>query len=115
MQKSNSIYTGSIVYDIEYFKNLDCVNSLYLVFNDVDAYFEYIDENKYLIFTLTDKNREALENYKELWIKIKDEIETIRGTEPIKYEKDFMKLKFELNDDLLLGEILNIPVSSLVM
>ena len=70
--------TGSIVYDIEYFKNLDCVNSLYLVFNDVDAYFEYIDENKYLIFTLTDKNREALENYKELWIKIKDEIETIR-------------------------------------
>ena len=107
--------TGSIVYDIEYFKNLDCVNSLYLVFNDVDSYFEYIDENKYLIFTLTDKNREALENYKELWIKIKDEIETIRGTEPIKYEKDFMKLKFELNEDLLLGEILNIPVSSLVM
>ena len=56
---------------------------MYLVFNDVDAYFECIDENKYLIFDLTDKNKEALKNYKELCSEIKDEIETIRGTEPI--------------------------------
>ena len=28
----------SVVYDIEYFKNLDGVNSLYLVFNDIDAF-----------------------------------------------------------------------------
>ena len=91
-------------------KNLDGVNSLYLVFNDVDAYVECIDENKYLGFTLTNKNREALENYKELWSEIKDEIETIRGIEPIRYEKDFMKIKFESNDDLPLGKILNIRV-----
>ena len=58
--------TGSVGYGIKYFKNLDDVNSLYLIFNDVDAYFGCINENKYLIFTLTDKNREALENYKEL-------------------------------------------------
>ena len=32
--------TDSVVCDTEYFKNLDGVNSLYLVFNDVDAYFE---------------------------------------------------------------------------
>ena len=56
--------TNSFIYDIEYFKNLDGVNSSYLVFNDVDAYFECIDENKYLVFALTDKNREALESYK---------------------------------------------------
>ena len=48
-----------------------------------------------LVFALTDKNREALENYKELWSEIKDEIETRKGIEPIKYEKDFMKIKFE--------------------
>ena len=58
--------TDSVIYDIECFKNLDGVNSLYLAFNDVDAYFEYIDENKYLVFALTDKNREALENYEKL-------------------------------------------------
>ena len=84
--------TDSVVYDIEYFKNLNGINSLYLVFNDVDAYFECIDEIKYLVFALTDKNREALENYKELWGETKDEIETIRVIEPIKYEKSFMKI-----------------------
>ena len=56
----------SIVYDIEYFRNLDSVNSLYLVFSDVDASFEYIDENKYLVFAVADKNKKALENYREL-------------------------------------------------
>ena len=59
--------TDSVIYDIEYFKNLDGVNSLYLVFNDVDAYFQCIDENKYLVFALTLKNGEASENYKEVW------------------------------------------------
>ena len=36
--------TDIVAYEIEYFKNLDGINSLYLVFNDVDAYFECIDE-----------------------------------------------------------------------
>ena len=102
--------TDSVAYDIEYFKNLDGVNSLYLVFNDVDAYFECIDKNKCLVFALTDKNREALENYKELWSEIKDEIEIMKGIEPIKYEKDFMKTRFKSDEDLPLIKMLNIPV-----
>ena len=84
----------SFVYGIEYFTNLDGVNYLYLIFNYTDAYFEENNENKYLVFALADKNRETLENYKELWSEIKDEIEIIKGIEPIKYEKDFMKIKF---------------------
>ena len=63
-----------------------------------------------MVFALTDKNREVLENYKELWDEIKNEIEAIRGTEPIKYEKDLIKIRFESDDDLPLGTILNIPV-----
>ena len=106
--------TDSVVYDIEYFKILDGVNSLYLVFNDVVAYFEFIDENKYLVLAMTDKNREVLENYKELWDEIKNEIETIRGIEPIRYEKDFMYIRFESNDDLRLSKILNIPVCVII-
>ena len=38
--------TDSVIYEIKYFKNLDDVNSLYLVFNDIDAYSECIDKNK---------------------------------------------------------------------
>ena len=70
----------SVVYSIEYFTNLDSVNSLYLVFNDADAYFE--------------------ENYKELWDEIKVEMETIKGIEPTEYEKKFLKIKFESNNEL---------------
>ena len=73
-------------------------NILALIFNDVHAYFEEYNENKYFYFDR--KKRKALENYKELWSEIKDEIETIRGIKPIKYEKDFMKIKSELSDDL---------------
>ena len=102
--------TDSVIYDMGYFKNLEGVNSLYFILNDVDAYFEEHNENKYFVFALTDKNREALENYKELWSEVKDEIETIKGIGPIKYEKDFMKIRFESDDNLPLGRILNIPV-----
>ena len=54
-----------IIYEIEYFKNFDSASSLYLIFNNVDAYIEYNpteddDETKYLVFPFTDKNREAL-------------------------------------------------------
>ena len=57
--------TDCIIYDI-FFKNLDAVNSLYLVFNNVDPYIEEYNEDKYLIFALTGKNKEPLENYTEL-------------------------------------------------
>ena len=102
--------TDSVIYDIKHFKNLDSSNSLYLVFNNLDAYIEKSDKNKYLIFTSTDKNRKALENYTKLWSEIKEQTELISGNKVIKYEKDFMKIKFESNDDLPLGKILNIPV-----
>ena len=58
---------------------------------------------------------EALENYTELWDEVKDQIETINGANPIKYGKYFMKARFESNDDLPLGKILNIPVCLIVI
>ena len=33
----------------------------------------------------------------------------------IKYEKDFLKIKLESNDDLPLGKILNIPVCIIIV
>ena len=68
--------TDSIIYETEYFKNLDSENSLYLIFDNVNAYIEYNptgddSKTKYLVFPFTEKNREALENYTELWMKLK--------------------------------------------
>ena len=112
--------TDSVVYDIEYFTNLDDVNFLHFVFDNVDAYIECNSAeenngNKCLVFALTDKNKEALENYTELWDEIKDEIKTIRGIQPTKYEKDFMKIRFESDDNLPLGKILNILVDAIIV
>ena len=44
------------------------------------------------------------------WDEIKNQIKTINGVKPIKNKKDFMKTRFDSNDDLPLGKILNILV-----
>ena len=41
--KSNN----SIIYDIKYIKNLNSSNSFYLVFNNLGAYIEKTNDNKY--------------------------------------------------------------------
>ena len=112
--------TDCVIYEIEYFKNFDSANSLYLIFKNVDAYIEYHpteddSETKYLTFASTDKNKEALENYTELWDEVKDQIKTISTDNTIEYGKDFIKTRFESNDDLPLSKILNIPVCIIVV
>ena len=99
-----------VMYEIRYIKNLNNLNTLYLVFNNLDAYIEKSDENRNLIFASTEKNRIMLENYTELWSKIKEQIELISGEKMSKYSKDFMKIRFKTNDNLQLNKIINIPV-----
>ena len=40
-----------------------------LFFDDVDGRIEKNNGIKYLVFTLTEKNKEALKSYKKLWEK----------------------------------------------
>ena len=63
-----------IMYDIKYIKNLNSSDSLYLVFNNLDAYIGKMGENRYLIFASTDKNKIVLENYTELRMKLKNKL-----------------------------------------
>ena len=51
-----------------------------------------------------------MKKYTELWDEIKNKIETKIGVKPIKYERDFMKIRFESDGYLPLGKILSIPV-----
>ena len=70
-----------------------------------------IEENdgiKYLVFTPTEKNKEALKYYKKLWEETKQQIEVINNDELIKYRKDFMEIKFISEDDFPLGKTINI-------
>ena len=95
-------------------ENIDSANSLYLNFNNVAGYIECnsteeSNENKYLIFASTDKNKEVLKSYTELWDEMKNQIETINVKKQIEYGGDLLKIRFESDDDLPLGKILNIP------
>ena len=57
-----SLKSDSVIYDIQYttMTSLGSANSLYVIFNNVDAYIEENNEDKYLIFASTDKNKEVL-------------------------------------------------------
>ena len=52
----------------------------------------------------------VLGDYTEIWDEIKEQIELISGNKAIKYSKDFMKIRFESDDDLQISKIINIPV-----
>ena len=96
-------------------KSLDHVNNdsespLYLIFSNVDGYIiKESNRDKYLIFVSTNQNKKVLEKYTKRWNEIKIQIETINGGKLIKYKEHFMKIRFDSDNDLPLGKILNIP------
>ena len=106
------------IYYIEYittksisdYENITKVNPLYLIINDVDGYIEENDKNKYLSFASTDNNKEVLKKYRKLWDEVKCHIQTINDDEFGEYVKDYMKIKFYSDDNLLLNEILKFSV-----
>ena len=56
---------------------MNSLNTLYLVFNNLDAYIEKSGEDRYLTFASTEKNISMLKNYTELRDEIKEQIELI--------------------------------------
>ena len=78
---------------------INSVNSLYLIIGKADGHIEEKNGNKYLMFASTDKNKEVLKKYIELWDGIKYQIKTINGGKPIEYEND---------DNLTLNKILKL-------
>ena len=80
---------------------------LYLFLDDVDGHIEENNGIKNLVFTPTEKNKEALKDYKNLWEGTKRQTEVIIDDETIEYRKDFMKIKFESDDDLPLSKTFN--------
>ena len=84
-------------------KNICSVNPLYLCVNHVSAYIEKKCVNKYLIFNSLDKNKDLLKKYNDFFNGIRDKIKKINGGES-NYEKDYMKVKFDSDDNLPLSK-----------
>ena len=61
--------------------------------------------DKYLVFDSTYENKESLKKYNDAFNGIRDKIKEINNSE-CDYEKDYMKIKFNTDDDLPLNKSL---------
>ena len=97
---------------------INSVNPLYLIIGEVlviDGYIEKNNGNKYLTFASTDKNKKVLEKYANLWDEIKYHIQTKNAGKSGEYDKDYMKIKFNSDDDLPLNEILKLHMLTTIV
>ena len=61
---------------------------------------------KYLIFDFFDENKKVLKKYADVWDRIKNKIKSINGSEENDYGKDYMKMKFNSDNELPLNKLL---------
>ena len=90
---------------IDNYENVYSVNPLYLIVVHASAYIEEKGVNKYLIFDSADENKELLKKYNDVFNGIRNKIKEISSDE-CDYEKDYMKIKFNSDDDLPLNKVL---------
>ena len=88
---------------IDDYENIYSVNPLYLTITHASGYIEEKGVNKYLVFDSTDENKELLKKYNDVFNGIRNKIKKISGDE-CDYEKDYMKIKFNSDDDLPLNK-----------
>ena len=67
-----------------------------------------------MFFDSTDENKELLKKYKDVFNGIRDKIKEICSDE-CDYEKDYMKIKFNSNDDLPLNKPLKFHLMTITI
>ena len=77
--------------------------------NRIDGFIEEKHGDKYLNIADADRNSEVLKKYAEVWNGIKDSIKKINNSELGEYDKDYIKIKFNSDDDIPLNKMLNFP------
>ena len=88
---------------------------MYLVIGQIDGFIEEKNGVKYLNIALTDSNKEVLTKYAEVWKGIKDQIKKINDGSVGEYDKDYMKIKFDSDDNLLLNVVLKFRILTIVI
>ena len=109
-------YIGYItIKKIDDCESIYSVNSLYLRINHASGYIEEKNGNEYLIFDSVDENKEVLKKYADVWDGIKNKIKAINGDKENDYGKDYMKIKFNSDDDLPLNKPLKFHAMTIII
>ena len=94
--------------------NINSVNPLYLAITHVNGYIEEIGMDKYLVFDSTDENKELLKKHNDFFNGIRDKITEVNSNE-CDYEKDYMKIKFNSDDDLPLNKSVKFCITTITI
>ena len=91
-----------------------------MIIGKVEGHIKENNGNKYLVFDSTElhstnENQKVFKKYTELWDEIKNEIETINGSKEGEYGKDFMKIKFDTDDNLPLNKPLKMHLLTIIV
>ena len=113
----NIYYVGYItILKIDDSENIYSVNPLYLLVNHASRYTEEKNRAKYLIFDdSVNKNKELLKTNADVWEGIKNEIKAINGGKENDCGKDYMKMKFNSEDDLPLNKPLKFHAMAIII
>ena len=88
---------------ISYGYDINSVNPLYSCIDNVNGYIKEINEDKYLVFDVTDENKELLKRYGDVFNGILGKIREI-DDDWLEYSKDYMKIRFSSDDNLPLSK-----------
>ena len=86
---------------------------MYLTFRYVIAYFEQTIGNKYSTLVTTNESKEKIQKYEELLRKIRDLIR-LKTKKSDNYDKKYIKIKFNSDDELPLNKMIEIPTMTIV-
>ena len=90
------------------------LNPFYLIFKKVNEQFEEINGNKCLTPVPANKSKEKIKKYEELLIKMRDLFRSVTKNSD-DYDKKYMKIKFNLDDQLPLNKIIEISTMIIVV
>ena len=95
--------------------NVNSVSPPYLMINRIDCFIEDKNGDKYLNIADTDRTGEVSKKYAEIWNGIKGSSKKINNIELREYDKDYMKIKFNSDDDIPLNKQLHFPTITVII
>ena len=87
---------------------------LHLIIAHTNGYTEEKGVNKYLVFDSKDENKDLLKKYNDAFNGIRDKIKEISIGE-FDYEKDYMIIKFNSDDNLPLNKPLKFHMMAIII
>ena len=82
--------------------------------NRIKGHFEEVDGDKYLI--ISSENGDIMQKYQEVFDGIKEIIKKINDYgQPIKYDDNYMKIKFNTDDNIALNKIIYFPAITIII